>query len=132
MHDPQEIFEERFGSFADQTPQVEQLTADHNAKCPSEQARIISLGGTISQPCNLVDDSPRVNDQLEVTRSLGDLDLKDIVRADADIYTRTITPADQFIVIASDGLWDVVNNLDVVRTCLSRLRGCFSTCRIAT
>jgi len=91
-----------------------QLTADHTARCPLEQARIEALGGTISHPCSS-DDSHRVNNQLEVTRSLGDCELKDVVRADAEVLVRAIQPGDRFVVIASDGLWDVVNNQDAVR-----------------
>lgn len=91
-----------------------QLTRDHRASDTEEQARIVALGGWVSQPSG-GDDSARVNDVLEVTRGLGDSELKALIRPDADVVHRTLAPDDEFIIIASDGLWDVVSNDQAVR-----------------
>ncbi|KAB1223001.1 Protein kinase and PP2C-like domain-containing protein [Morella rubra] len=50
----------------------------------------------------------------EVTRSIGDDDLKTAVTAEPEITEIELSAEDEFLVMASDGLWDVVNNTDVV------------------
>lgn len=65
----------------------------------------------------------RVNGHLAISRSVGDIRLKEPVAgviADPEISELEITPDDQFIVLASDGLWDVMTNqecVDLVRKC---------------
>eukprot|EP00163_Fabomonas_tropica_P009034 TRINITY_DN18818_c0_g1_i1.p1 TRINITY_DN18818_c0_g1~~TRINITY_DN18818_c0_g1_i1.p1 ORF type:complete len:459 (+),score=97.61 TRINITY_DN18818_c0_g1_i1:198-1574(+) len=76
--------------------------------------------------CGLVTVS-RVNGVLSMTRSLGDLLIKDkreetfgcefqgdIITADADIVSRQLQRTDEFMVLACDGLWDVESNQEVV------------------
>jgi serine/threonine protein phosphatase PrpC len=44
---------------------------------------------------------------LQVTRSVGDADLKDQgVTAEAETVELALTPGDSFLVAATDGLWD--------------------------
>lgn len=53
---------------------------------------------------------------LQVTRSIGDADAKaDGVTAQPELTVHTVTCDDEFVVIASDGLWDKLSNEDVVR-----------------
>ena len=33
--------------------------------------------------------------------------------ADAELLTKTLTPADQFVILASDGVWEFLTNSDV-------------------
>jgi len=50
-------------------------------------------------------------------RAFGDLDLKQphpFVIPDPDITCYELTPSDQFIVVATDGLWDVMTDQKVV------------------
>ncbi|KAL6525597.1 hypothetical protein OROHE_015904 [Orobanche hederae] len=49
-----------------------------------------------------------------VTRSIGDDDLKPFVTAEPEITEILLSVEDEYIVMASDGLWDVVSNADVV------------------
>ncbi|EMS52824.1 Protein kinase and PP2C-like domain-containing protein [Triticum urartu] len=49
-----------------------------------------------------------------VTRSIGDDDLKPAVTALPEITETDLTADDEFLVMASDGLWDVVGNEDVL------------------
>ncbi|RLN71007.1 hypothetical protein BBJ28_00002488 [Nothophytophthora sp. Chile5] len=55
-------------------------------------------------------DVPRVNGSLAVSRSIGDLSLKPWISCDPEIKTHKITKGDQFLILASDGLWDVVTS----------------------
>ncbi|GAV74091.1 PP2C domain-containing protein, partial [Cephalotus follicularis] len=49
-----------------------------------------------------------------VTRSIGDDDLKPAVTAVPEITETILSAEDEFLVMASDGLWDVVSNAEVV------------------
>lgn len=91
-----------------------QLTRDHRASDADEQVRILALGGWVSDPSG-GDDSARVNDVLEVTRGLGDIEMKAVIRPDADVAHHELAAADEFVIIASDGLWDVISNDEAVR-----------------
>lgn len=53
---------------------------------------------------------------IQVTRSLGDVDLKPSgVCANPEITSFTLTASDSFLILASDGLWDVVTNEEAVQ-----------------
>jgi serine/threonine protein phosphatase PrpC len=50
-----------------------------------------------------------------ICRALGDADLKDKgVTAEPQITEHHLQPADAFLILASDGLWDVLSNHDAV------------------
>ena len=85
------------------TGNVVQLSADH--KPASELTRILSRGGTVS--------NGRVNGRLAVSRAIGDFEFKpdEIVSAVPEIRSRQLTPG--FLVIACDGLFDVINSSEV-------------------
>lgn len=72
--------------------------------------RCEAAGGFISTDSG----SPRVGGNLEVTRSFGDFDVKGI-SASPHIQTIELTTDDAFVIIASDGLWDVVAPQEAVR-----------------
>jgi len=84
------------------------LTIDHKPNFPSEKSRIESVGGKIA-----FDGLDwRIKD-LSVSRSFGDISSQPCVTYLPDMFRYTITKADQFIVMACDGLWDVMSNQDV-------------------
>ncbi|CAM9165961.1 unnamed protein product, partial [Ectocarpus fasciculatus] len=85
------------------------LTKDHKPSSPEEQRRIASFGGVITNNTGI----PRVQGVLAVSRAYGNCSIRQYIRADPDIITRDLTPDDDFIVIASDGLWDVYRNSEV-------------------
>ncbi len=97
------------------------LSLDKKATDPDEIARISESGGFIS--------NGRVNGILAVTRALGDAHLKSsksgALVADPEITTYIPSAVqsisnfnkidmDEFIVIATDGLWDVMSSQEVV------------------
>jgi protein phosphatase 1L len=98
------------------------LSSDHKPDREDEQERIESFGGSVVNSEN-TGWIARVNGHLAISRSVGDIRLKDPpqgVTAEPEISELDITPEDQFIILASDGLWDVMTNqesVDLVRKC---------------
>lgn len=101
-----------------------QLTKDHVASDPLEKAEVERRGGRIAK----VSGVHRVNGTLAVTRSLGDSHLSGLLSQTPDVmpFTRRIVvemcgelkedaryPC--FLILASDGLWDVMDNGEAVR-----------------
>lgn len=86
-----------------------QLTIDHKPNEATERQRIESLGGMVVWAGTW-----RVGGVLAVSRAFGDRPLKKFVRADPDLWLDELTENDDFIILASDGLWDVVSNEDAV------------------
>lgn len=109
-----------------------QLSEDHKASREDETQRIRKAGGTVNR-------KGQVDGSLAVSRSFGDImhkgleietlanmkpsgpspkddELleKGIVIPAPELYTDQILPSDEFIIMASDGLWDTVSNQDAV------------------
>ena len=68
----------------------------------------------------------RVNGQLAVSRSFGDVEHKGsagptTVVATPEVFVEPVSEADEFMVIATDGLWDVMASQEVVNFVRSRL-----------
>jgi serine/threonine protein phosphatase PrpC len=97
-----------------------QLTSDHVASDLKERELIESNGGRILS----VNGIDRVEGKLVVTRSIGDFNLSSIsqkpdvlsLRRD-EIMAMCGNPPDDslcFVILASDGLWDVLTNIEAV------------------
>ncbi|KAH7425294.1 hypothetical protein KP509_11G048400 [Ceratopteris richardii] len=89
------------------------ITVDHDPI--SERNSIQSKGGFITV---LPGDVPRVDGQLAVARAFGDKNLKAHLRSDPDVYCLLIQKTDEFLILASDGLWKVIENqaaVDLIR-----------------
>jgi protein phosphatase 1L len=61
----------------------------------------------------------RVGGVLAVSRAFGDRLLKQYVVAEPEIQEDTIEEGVDFLILASDGLWDVVTNQEAVSMVLS-------------
>jgi len=87
---------------------VDELTRDHSAGLLDERERIKQLGGRVTKrPCG----EYRVEGVLAVSRAFGDAALKPFVSPTPEVVRRTILPqGEAFLLIASDGVWDVVGN----------------------
>lgn len=93
--------------------QAIQMTTDHEPN--TERGSIENRGGFVS---NMPGDVPRVNGQLAVSRAFGDKSLKSHLRSDPDIQDTTLDFNTEILILASDGLWKVMNNqeaVDIVR-----------------
>ncbi|XP_071789962.1 protein phosphatase 1F-like [Asterias amurensis] len=86
------------------------LMEPHKPERPDEKKRIEQLGG-----CVLFFGVWRVNGTLAVSRAIGDPDQKPYVSSDADFKTLPLTGTEDCVVIACDGLWDVVTPKEVCR-----------------
>jgi protein phosphatase 1L len=95
---------------------VNQVTEDHKPAVPGEMQRIHQTGGFVTIT---PDDVPRVNGMLAVSRSFGDLYLHPAVTWKPDIYVIDADSSNNFLIMASDGLWDTMSNEDVMKVVLS-------------
>ncbi len=90
-------------------------TEDHKPYNEEEKARIENAGGSVI--------IQRVNGSLAVSRALGDFDYKrvpnvpcteQLVSAEPEITCIERHPEDEFLILACDGIWDVMSNQEVV------------------
>ncbi|KAJ1487259.1 phosphatase 2C-like domain-containing protein [Baffinella frigidus] len=86
------------------------LSDDHKPDKPSERRRIEHAGGTVT-----FFGCARVNGVLATSRGFGDQELKQWVTAEPEVKKRILDEGDEFLVLATDGLWDVLSNDDAAR-----------------
>jgi len=96
------------------------LTNDHKPSIPFERERIINSGGQITQG--------RVQGTLAVARAFGDIEYKDkstfgagVLTCEPEIKIWNIEDCTEFMVLACDGLWDVLTNEMVAQYVRKRL-----------
>ncbi|BFZ12061.1 hypothetical protein BsWGS_15100 [Bradybaena similaris] len=86
-------------------------TTDHKPVNPIEKERIQNAGGSVM--------IQRVNGSLAVSRALGDFEYKNVegkgpceqlVSPEPEVFVEERNPDDQFLVLACDGIWDVMSN----------------------
>ncbi|KAG2333047.1 hypothetical protein Bca52824_004227, partial [Brassica carinata] len=85
------------------------LSDDHKPNRSDERKRIESAGGVIMWAGTW-----RVGGVLAMSRAFGNRMLKQFVVAEPEIQDLEIDHEAEFLVLASDGLWDVVPNEDAV------------------
>ncbi|CAI5482709.1 unnamed protein product [Closterium sp. Yama58-4] len=93
------------------------LTSDHKASREDERDRIENLGGHVDNFTG----TWRVQGVLAVTRGLGDANYKEYITPEPEVVHVPVTRDCDFLIMASDGLWDVVTNqeaVDIARSCL--------------
>ncbi|KAI8989958.1 phosphatase 2C-like domain-containing protein [Pilobolus umbonatus] len=102
--------------------QSKALSYDHKPVNPKESERITKAGGFVEYG--------RVNGNLALSRAIGDFEFKQnnqlsaekqAVTCHPDIIEHEITLADEFFVLACDGIWDCMSNqevVDYIRACL--------------
>ncbi|KAF3448895.1 hypothetical protein FNV43_RR09611 [Rhamnella rubrinervis] len=105
-----------------------QLTVDLKPDIPSEAERITNCEGRIFA----VDAEPSVYriwmpdvdcPGLAMARAFGDFCLKDYgLISIPDVSYRKLTDNDEFVVLATDGVWDALSNAEVVRIVASARR----------
>ncbi|XP_031635833.1 probable protein phosphatase 2C T23F11.1, partial [Contarinia nasturtii] len=98
------------------------LSVDHKPILPVEMQRIHESGGWV--------ENCRVNGSLALSRALGDFKFKQnkklkaerqIVTAYPDVEIHDVDETWDFILLASDGILDVLTNDDVVKLCLKKM-----------
>jgi len=99
------------------------LSEDHKPNLPAERERIHKAGGFIErqQVGSIV--QYRINGNLNLSRSIGDLGYKknsnlapsaQMVSSTPDVITVCREENDEFIVIACDGVWEVMSSQEAV------------------
>lgn len=101
-------------------------TQDHKPCNPREKERIQNAGGSVM--------IQRVNGSLAVSRALGDYDYKcvdgkgpteQLVSPEPEVCVLERAPeGDEFVVLACDGIWDVMSNEELCEFVRSRLLVC--------
>uniref|UniRef100_A0A6B2LG99 PPM-type phosphatase domain-containing protein n=1 Tax=Arcella intermedia TaxID=1963864 RepID=A0A6B2LG99_9EUKA len=96
------------------------MTVDHTPLRYDEKKRIEKMGGKVNLNDN-TGDAPRVMQSLAVTRSFGDIKLKrnKFLIAEPEFTETLLEPEDRFVILASDGLWDVMSEEEAVAFVLS-------------
>ena len=119
------------------------LSQDHTPQNEAEKARIVAAGGFVA-----VD---RVNGKLALSRAIGDFKYKQraelppeqqMVTAFPEVSEHVITPDDEFLVLACDGIWECQSSQHVIefvrrgvaarqsldKICETFMNECLSTC----
>eukprot|EP00456_Euglypha_rotunda_P011505 TRINITY_DN13028_c0_g1_i16.p1 TRINITY_DN13028_c0_g1~~TRINITY_DN13028_c0_g1_i16.p1 ORF type:complete len:291 (-),score=31.93 TRINITY_DN13028_c0_g1_i16:12-884(-) len=86
-----------------------EMSVDHKPVREEEKKRIEQLGGRI-----IYYGTWRVEGVLAVTRAIGDRRLKKYVSAVPEIVQRKIQSGDDFLILATDGVWDVLSSQEAV------------------
>lgn len=110
------------------------MSFDHKPTEPSEKLRIERADHEVLASMELISGKRiktfRIDGVLACSRSIGDSDFKMefhlrpeemAVTCVPDVKCRNLKPTDQFLVLACDGLWDVMTNEDVGAFVRSRL-----------
>ena len=101
---------------------VEQLSFDHKPMNPGEYDRILGAGGWV--------EFNRVNGNLALSRAFGDFEFKrnssraqheQIVTAVPDVIIKDVSDDLEFIVLACDGIWDVLTMTEVLEFVRGRI-----------
>merc|ERR1712241_1624993 len=100
------------------------VTQDHKPSNPPELERIQNAGGSVM--------IQRVNGSLAVSRALGDFEYKNVdgkgpteqlVLPEPEFYMKKReSDKDEFLVLACDGVWDVMTNEDICSFVAARMR----------
>mmetsp|Transcript_5114 Transcript_5114/g.15160 ORF Transcript_5114/g.15160 Transcript_5114/m.15160 type:complete len:424 (-) Transcript_5114:46-1317(-) len=126
-----------------------ELSHDHKPTNPKEYKRILSLGGTVGrslkeatsgevvtkagQGCPVFCFGANVDSPmrcypggLSLSRSIGDVTLKyhpkKVVVGDPEVVQQRLSEEDKFIVLACDGIWDVMTNERVVQVAAKAIK----------
>ena len=83
------------------------MSRDHKPEDVEERRRIQSLGGFVTE-------SKRVNGILALSRALGDCHLQPMVTYEPDVRQLELADDFEFLVLACDGLWDVMSSQEAV------------------
>ncbi|XP_024980466.1 probable protein phosphatase 2C 27 isoform X1 [Cynara cardunculus var. scolymus] len=100
-----------------------EMSKDHRPCCHKERVRVESLGGFV--------EDGYLNGQLGVTRAIGNWHIKGLkesgeqvgpLSAEPELKLVTLTKEDEFLIIGSDGIWDVFRNQNAVDFIRRRLQ----------
>ncbi|PPD81928.1 hypothetical protein GOBAR_DD21145 [Gossypium barbadense] len=100
-----------------------EMSKDHRPCCMKERRRIEALGGFV--------DDGYLNGQLGVTRAFGDWHIEGMkesgeriapLSAEPELKMITLAKEDEFLIIGSDGIWDVFSSQNAIDFTRRRLQ----------
>ncbi|XP_044733042.1 probable protein phosphatase 2C 58 [Chrysoperla carnea] len=103
--------------------EVIEMSQDHKPETEEENDRIVKAGGKVTS-------DGRVNGGLNLSRAIGDHAYKQnkdlpaeeqMITALPDVTKISITPDDEFLVLACDGIWNFMSNEEVIEFVRPRL-----------
>jgi len=108
------------------------LSEDHKPNDDTEKRRIEAAGGYVEEISthNGARMQYRVNGNLNLSRSLGDLNYKrrtdlgpeqQVISGSPDVMEQPLTAEDEFLVLACDGVWDIMSSQECVDFVRERL-----------
>lgn len=106
------------------------LSEDHKPNSPGEKMRIQKAGGVVERQQVGANVQYRVNGNLNLSRSIGDLEYKknpmltpseQMICSTPDVQCFGREAGDEFLIVACDGVWDVLSNQDAVDFVHARL-----------
>ncbi|KDP45605.1 hypothetical protein JCGZ_17212 [Jatropha curcas] len=103
---------------------AETLTIDHRLSREDERLRIENSGGFVHYRNGIW----RVQGSLAISRAIGDSHLKDWIISDPEIKRLPLTSDCDFLIMASDGLWDKVDVQEAVDV-ISRDKNSVESCK---
>ncbi|KAJ3436476.1 phosphatase 2c [Anaeramoeba flamelloides] len=83
------------------------LSYDHKPSLEEEKERIQKKGGNVTQDY-------RINRSLAVSRSFGDFHYSQFLSCEPHVKTLKLTPEHEFLILACDGVFDVLEDQDVI------------------
>ncbi|OMJ67230.1 hypothetical protein SteCoe_35660 [Stentor coeruleus] len=105
-------------------PNSLQLTIDHSTKNTKEMVRVLKSGGCLQQNFNKYGNrcgpyyiwkNYSNKPGIPISRCIGYTCAEDIgINSNPDVISEEITMDDEFLVVATKGVWDVMSNKDVV------------------
>jgi len=99
------------------------LSTDHKPNLPEERERIQRAGGRVERQTLGDHVQYRVNGNLNLSRSIGDMEYKRVAHlppneqmicSTPDVVAVVRDPGDEFLLLACDGVWDVMSNQQAV------------------
>jgi protein phosphatase 2C family protein 2/3 len=98
------------------------LSVDQNPDSPGEKERILGAGGFVSPPpepglsARVWLDAENTQIGLAMARSIGDHAVKDVgVIAKPVVTVHDVQDEDEFIILATDGVWEFMESEDAVK-----------------
>jgi len=114
------------------------LSEDHKPDDPQEKARLTAAGGEVEEPDPQYSDvkvwTPALADQneeygLSMSRCFGDFTLKEYgVSSEAVVTCHEIQNNDMAVIVASDGVWEVLSSQEVVNIVHENSRDATQAC----
>ncbi|KAI4965241.1 hypothetical protein ZWY2020_054962 [Hordeum vulgare] len=96
--------------------EILQLTAEHRPNRPDEKQRVENGGGRVDESTNTVDEV------LPTSRAFGSYLYKRYLIAEPEITAVARDPRDEFLILATAGLWDSVSPVEACRVVERKLR----------